>query len=150
MVFFFLKKIKIFEIQNFKKIPSFIISFYFFFKFLAFCFLFHLSKLVQKLCNFLQFFIGRVRDFTNDFWKILKVLLEKIQICKIFFFSIFSGLLFGFFTFFIIFDILFSISSICNCEKILDIFMFFYFMDQKFYQKNFGKSWNIFLKNIDI
>jgi len=46
----FYQKIEIFEIQNFNKIPSFTISF--FLAFLAFCFLFHLSKLVQKLWNF--------------------------------------------------------------------------------------------------
>ena len=56
------------------------IVYYFFFIFLAFfefCFLFHLSKLGQKLWNFLWCFIGRIRDFTSDFWKILKVLLKK-------------------------------------------------------------------------
>jgi len=49
---FFQKKIEIFEIQNFNKIPSFIISFLFFSIFGIF-FLFHLSKLVKKLGNFL-------------------------------------------------------------------------------------------------
>jgi len=69
------------------------IVYYFFFNFLAFlafCFLFHVPQLVQKLSNFLWCFIGSVRDFTNDFWKILKVLLKKILICKIFFFQNFA------------------------------------------------------------
>ena len=57
-----------------------------FLAFLAFCFLFHVPKLVKKLWNFLWCFIRRVRYFTNDFWKILKVLLKKILICEIFFF----------------------------------------------------------------
>jgi len=50
----FCQKLEIFEIQNFNKIPSFTISFFFIFlAFLAFCFLFHVSKHVQKLWNFL-------------------------------------------------------------------------------------------------
>jgi len=60
--------------------------FFIFLAFLAFCFLFRLSKLVLKLWNFLWYFIGRVKDFTNDFWKILKVALKRILICEIFFF----------------------------------------------------------------
>ena len=55
----------------------------------------HLSKLVQKLLNFLWCFIGRVRDFTNNLWKILKFILKKMLICEIlFFFSKFYGLVF--------------------------------------------------------
>ena len=81
------------------------IVYYFFFSFLAFlafCFLFHVPWLVQKLSNFLWYFIGSVRDFTNDFWKILKVLLKNLLMCEIFFFSKFCGLRFVFY-FFIIF-----------------------------------------------
>jgi len=73
------------------------IVYYFFFIFLAFltfCFLFHLSKLVQKLWNFF--------------------------------------------------------SSICTCQKILEIFMFFYFYGLEILSKNFRKSWIVFQKNIDI
>jgi len=74
------------------------IVYYFFFiflGFLAFCFLFHLSKLVQKLWNFLWCFIGKVRYFTNDFWKILKVLLkENNDMWNIFFFKFCSILFF--------------------------------------------------------
>jgi len=47
---FFSRKIQILEIKNFIKIPSF---FFYFLTFLAFYVLFHLSKLVQKLWNFL-------------------------------------------------------------------------------------------------
>ena len=97
----FYQKIEIFEIQNFNKIPSFTISFFIFLAFLAFYFLFHLPKLVQNLWIFLWCFIRRVRDFTNDFWKILKVLLKKILICE-FVFSKFCGLLFVF-LFFLLF-----------------------------------------------
>jgi len=42
------QKIEIFEIQNFNKIPSFTF-FFIFLAFLAFCLLFHVPKLVQKL-----------------------------------------------------------------------------------------------------
>jgi len=108
-----------------------LIVYYFFFillAFLAFWLLFHVPKLVQKLWNLLWCFIGRVRDSTNDFWKILKVLLKEILICEIFFFQT-SAVYYLFFYFFIIFDILFSISSICTCQKMLQIFMFFYFLD---------------------
>jgi len=45
----------------------------------------------------------------------------------IFFFKIVRFTIFFYFV--IIFDILFSISSICTCQNIVEIFMFFYFMD---------------------
>jgi len=74
----------------------------------------------------LWWFIGNVRDFTNHVCKILKVLLKKILICEIYFFSKFCGLRnYLFLYFFIIFDIFFSISSMCSCQKILEIFIFF-------------------------
>jgi len=87
---------KIWDIWNTKFQQKSIVYYFFLFflTFLAFCFLFHLSKLVQKLWNLLWCFIGRIRDFTSDFWKILKVFLNKLLICEIFFFSKFCGLLF--------------------------------------------------------
>ena len=78
--------------------------------------------------EFVVVFIGRVRDFTNDFCKILEVRLKEMLICEIYLFSKFYDLLFIFY-FFIIFDILFSVSPICTCQKILEIFMFFYSVD---------------------
>ena len=117
---------------------------------MAFWFLFHLSKLVQKLWNFLWWFIVRVRDFTSDFWKILKVLLKKILICEIFFFfSKFCGLLFSLY-FFIIFDILFFNFVHLYLSKNSTNFYVFLFYGLEILLKNFGKSWNIFQKNIDI
>ena len=47
--------------------------------------------------------------------------------------------------FFIIFYILFLISPIRTCQKILEIFMFFYFMDQRFI-KEFWKIMEYFSK----
>jgi len=112
---------------------------------LAFCFLFHLSKLVQKLWNFLWWFIGRVRDFTSVFWKILKVLFKKISICEIFFFfSKFCGLLFSFFLLLFL-TFYFSISSICTCQKILEIFIFFILWIRDFI-KEFWKIMEYFSK----
>jgi len=124
--------------------------FLFFLAFLAFCFLFHLSKLVQKLWNFLWWFIVRVIDFSSDFWKILKVLLKKnIDMWNILFFQN-SAVYYLLFIFSIFLTFCFSISSICTCQKILEIFMFFLFYGLEILWKNFGKSWNVFQKNIDI
>jgi len=53
---------------------------------------------------------------------------KKILICEINIFFKFHGLLFIFYIF-SIFDIFFSISSIYTRQKILVIFMVFYFMD---------------------
>ena len=66
------------------------------------------------------------------------------------FFSKFSSLLFVFFFFFYYFWHFIFNSSICTCQKIVEIFMFFYFYGLKILSKIFGKSWNIFLKNIHI
>jgi len=124
------------DIWNLKFQQNSIVSYFFFIflSFLAFCFLFHVPKLVQKLCIFLWCFIGRVRYFTNDFWKILKVLLKRILICEIFFFSKFCSLLFGFLLFCYFWRFIFNFIS-CTCQKMLQIFMFFYFMDYRFYQR---------------
>ena len=103
----------------------------FLFYFLAFLAFFSSISPIQTCQKIMEFFVVFYSKghFTNDFWKILKVLLEKkILICEIFFFQNFAVYYF-FFYFFIIFDILFSIWSICTCKKILEIFRFFYFMD---------------------
>jgi len=101
---------KIWDIWNTKFQQKSIVYYFFLFflTFLAFCFLFHLSKLVQKLWNLLWCFIGRIRDFTSDFWKILKVFLNKLLICEIFFFSKFCGLLFVFLFFYCFWHFIFN------------------------------------------
>jgi len=125
---FFLKKLRYLKSKISTKFHRLLFRF-FFLAFFTFCFLFHLSKLVQKLWNFLECFIGRVRVLPTIFWKILKVLFKKnIDMWNKYFFKILQFSI-CFFYFFIIFDILFSISSICTCQKILEIFMFFYFID---------------------
>jgi len=128
------------------------IVYYFFFIFLAFfafCFLFHLSKLVQKLWNFLWCFIGRVRDFTNDFWKILKVPLKKILICEIFFFSKFCDLIFGFLFFYYFGHFIFNFVHLYLSRNSRNFYAFLFY-GLEILSKSFGKSWNVFLKNIDI
>ena len=126
MVFFSKKN---WDISN-PKFQQNSIVYYFFFIFLAFfefCFLFHLSILGQKLWNFLWCFIGRIRDFTSDFWKILKLLLRKYWYVKYFLFQNFA-VYYLFFYFFIIFDIYFEF-RLSSCQKILEIFRFLYFME---------------------
>ena len=127
------------------------IVYYFFLIFLAFFafyFLLHLSKLVQNLWNFLWWFIGRVREFTSDFWKILKVLLKNYWYVKYSFFSKFYGLLFVFY-FFIIFDIwFFNFVYLYMSKHSRNFYVLFYGLE--ILSKNFGKSWNVFQKNIDI
>ena len=115
----------------------------FLFYFFSIFFLFHLFKLVPKLFNVLWCFIGRVRDFTNGIWKILKVPLKKIWICEFFFLN--SAIYYLVFYFFIIVDILFSISSIWTCQQILEILILFYFMDKRFI-KEFWKIMEYFSK----
>jgi len=116
--FIFSKKFEIFEIQNFNNIQLFTIFFYIFLAFLAFFFLFHLSILVQKLWNFLKCFIGRVRDFANDFWKILKVLFKKIMICEIFYFFKFLRFTFCFLFFYYFWHFIFQFCLFVLVKKI--------------------------------
>ena len=141
MIFLFQKKLRYLKSRISIKFHR--LLFFLLFQHLAFFFLFHLSKLIKKLWNFLWCFIGRVRDFTNDFWKILKVLFQKILICETIFFQN-SVVYYLFFYFFIIFDILFSILSICICQKILDIFMFLFTLWTRDFIKEFWKIMEYF------
>jgi len=67
----------------------------------------------------------------------------------IFFFK-FSAVYYLFFCFFIIFDIFFSISFMCHFSKNSGNFYVLLFNRLEILSKIFGKSWNVFLKNIDI
>jgi len=64
---------------------------------------------------------------------------------KYFFFENFA--VYYLFFFIIIFDILFSISSICSCPKIIEIFIFFILCIRDFI-KEFWKIMECFLKKI--
>jgi len=142
-ILYFIKKFEIFEIQNFNKIPSFTISFLFFLAFLAFCFLFHVPKLVQILWNFLWCFIGRVRYFTNDFWKILKVLLKKILICEIFDFSKFYSLLFVFLFSYYFWHFIFNFVYLYLSKKFRK-FNFYFILLISYFIKEFWKIMECF------
>ena len=104
------------------------IVYYFFFiflAFLAFCFLFHVPKHVQKLWHFLSCFTGRDRDFTNDFWKILKVLFKKILICEIFFFLKIMWFTICFFIFYYFWHFIFNFVYLYLLKKCLKFLCFF-------------------------
>jgi len=130
----FIKKLRYLKSKISTKFHHLLFLFYFFN-------IFGILFSISQLRNLLWCFIGRVRDFTNNFWKFLKVLLKKILICEIFFFSKFCSLLFVFF-----FDILFSISSISTCQKILEIFMFFFILWIRDFIKEFWKIVECFSK----
>ena len=125
--YFFRKKIEVFEIQNFNKISSFTIDFLFLQNVWHFFCLFHLSELVKKLRNFLQYFIRGIRvfinefqkflcffilwirDFIQDFWKIMEHFSKKYRHLKSKILQKFHYLLFVFFNYFFrIFDVFFS------------------------------------------
>jgi len=106
----FIKKVRYLKSKISTKFLRLLCLFYFFSIF-GILFPISLPKLVQKLWNFLWCFIGRVRDFTNNFWKILKVHLKKyIHMWNIFFFSKFCGLLFFNFLLFLTFYFQFRLS----------------------------------------
>jgi len=112
---------------------------------LAFCFLFHLSKLVQELWNFLWCFIWSVRDFTSDFWKILKVFLKKYWYVKYFFFQ--NSAVYYLFFYFCHFILNFVYLYLSKSSRNSYVFLFY---GLEILSKNFGKSWNVYQKNIDI
>ena len=123
-----------------------LLSLFYFFS--SFSILFSISPIqtCSKIMKFFQYFIGRVRDFANDFWKILKVLFKKIIICEIFFFSKFCGFLFVFlfFYYFRHFNVVYLYLSKNSIN-----FYVFYSMDWRFYQR-IWKIMEYFSKNIDI
>ena len=95
-------------------------------------------------------FIGRVRYFTNDFWQILKVLLKKnIDMWNILFFlnSAVYYLFFYFFYYFWHFIFNFFYLYLSKNSRKFDIFLFY---GLEVLSKNFGNSWNVYQKNIDI
>ena len=96
--------------------------FFNFLVFLTFSFLFHLSILVKKFWKFLWCFILWIRDFIEEFFKIMEYFSKQKYIyLKSKIHHKFHPLLFVFY-FFNIFDIFFSISPILTCPKILQRF----------------------------
>jgi len=78
-------------------------------------------------------FIVRIIDFIREFWKILEFLLKK-RYFKYKTFSEFHRLLFAFLIF-SIFENSFSILPVYSFQKNCKIFVLFYCMDPRFYQK---------------
>jgi len=125
-LFFFKKKIEIFEIQNFNRIPSFTICFFYFVLFLtSFFFLFYLSMVFKKIVKLLYCFIVWIRDFIKRFCKTMVFFFKKLRYLKSKISTKFHRLLFLYY-FFSIFGILFSISPIQTCPKIKEFFIVFY------------------------
>jgi len=123
------------------------IVYYFFFNFLAFLaywLLFHVPKLVQKLWNFLWCFIGRVRDFTNNFWKFLKVLLKKILMWNMFFVKILRFTI-CFFIFYYFWHFIFNFVYMYLSKNGRNFYAFLFY-GLEILSKNFEKSWNILKK----
>jgi len=84
-----------------------------FLPFLAFYFLFHLSKTCLKIMEFLVVFYWKCKRFYQRFLKNSKSCLKKnIDMWNIFFQN---STVYYLFLYFFIFDILFSICSICTC-----------------------------------
>ena len=145
MVFFCQKKFRHLKSKISTKFHRLLFRFQFF---SIFCILFSVSpfQTCPKLWNFLSCFFRRVRDFTNDFWKILKVFLNKIQICELIFFSKFCGLLFVFyFLLFLTFYFQFPLSVLV--KKLLKFLCFFILRITDFVKK-FWKIMEYFSKKV--
>jgi len=132
------KKLRYLKSKICNKIPSFTISFLFFQHFLHFVFYSTYPNLSKHYGIFLCCFIGRIRDFTNDFWKILKVLLKKLLICE-FFFSKFCGLQFVFLFFYYIWLFNFQFRLYVLAKKFYKFFGFFILWIRVFLKE----SWKI-------
>jgi len=84
----FIKKLRYLKSKISKKFRSLLFLFYFFSIFGIFFSISPFQTCLKIMKFFVVFYIRRVRDFTNDLWKILKVLFKKILICEILFFKI--------------------------------------------------------------
>jgi len=92
----------------------------------------------KKIVKFLGCFIVQIRDFIKK----LRYLKSKIS-------TKFHCLLFLFY-FFSIFVILFFISPIQTCPKIMECFVVFYWKGSRFYQRFLENSKSYFQKNVDM
>ena len=91
-------------------------------------------------------FYSKDQRFYQRILEISKSSFTKLQICEIIFFFKIPGFTISFFYFFIIFNIFFSISCICTCQKILEIFMFFFILWIRDFVKYFWKIMERFSK----
>ena len=144
----FIKKLRYSKSKILTKLYCLLFLFYFFSIFGIFFFVFHIPKLVQKLWNFFVMFYWNGWRFYQRFLENSKSYFKKHIDMWNFFFKILRFTI-CFFYFIIIFEILFSVSSMCTWKKILEIFIFFYFTDYRFYQRLLENSWIFIKKNRD-
>jgi len=141
-----MKKLRYLKSKISKKFHCLLFLFYFFSIFGIFFSISPIQTCPKIMEFFVVFYIERVRDFTNDLWKILKVLFKKILICEILFFKILSfTICFLFFYYFWLFNFNFIYLYLWKSSINFYVFLFY---GLEILSKNFGKSWNIFLKNI--
>jgi len=80
------------------------------------------------------YFILCIREFIKEFWKIMECFLKKIDIWNPKFF-INSIVYYFFFNFLVFLTSFFSILPVYGFQKNWKIFVLFYYMDLRFYQK---------------
>jgi len=86
-----------------------------------------------------------VRDFTNDFWKIVNVLLKKYWYVKYLFFSKFCGLLFVFLFFYYFWHFIFNFVYVYLSTNSRNFYVFFILWIKDFIKK-FSKIMEYFSK----
>ena len=146
--FFFQKKLRYLKYKISTKFHHLLFLFYFF---SIFVILFSISPILTcpKIMEFFVVFFRKVRHFTDDFCKILKVLLRKKLICEIFCFQN-SAVYYLFFLFLYYFwHFIFNFNYVYLSKNSRNFFVFLFY-GLEILLKNFWKSWNIFIKNIDI
>jgi len=94
-------------------------------------------------------FIEWIQDFIKKFHKSMFFFQKKLRYLKSKILTKFHHLLFRFY-FFNIFGILFSISPIQTCPKIMKFFVVFYCKGKRFHQRFLENSKSSFKKNIDM
>jgi len=133
----------------FWKISRFTICFFYYFWNFLFNFVYvYLSK---NSGNFYVYFIYGLEILSKISKKSCNVFLKNIDIWnpKLFTNSIIYYLFFfNFITIFYVF--FFPISPNQSCQKILNIFVVFYYKDYRFYQRILENSWILIKKNRDI
>jgi len=127
------------------------IVYYFFFiflAFLAFCFRFHLSKLVQKLWKFFVVFYWKgLRSYQRFLENSNSSFKKNIDMWNIFFWKFYRSLFVFYFLLFLTFIFNFAYLYLSTNSRNFYVFLFYVL---EILWKNFGKSWNTFLKNIYI
>jgi len=125
----------------FFKIPRFTICFFIFLLFFTFSFQFHLCVFEKKFWKFLGFFILWIKDFNQDFWKIMEHYSKKYRHLKSKILHKFHYLLLFFIYFFSILTSFFPISPNQTCQTIINIFVDLYYTDYRFYERILENSW---------